>query len=154
MTGPERAALDAAETIVSSQQASSPCSEFELGISEIDLQHREINALLERLRQSTGMKYGYAVNTILSELDVQTRIHFAVEESLMRLFSFPDTLDHVAEHRSLSERLEKFRERAQDFDFSDGLSGFIQSWLIDHINNHDRLLVVHLLAARNLPIES
>lgn len=120
--------------------------EFEIGIAEIDLQHRELNALLERLRTATGKHYDYATNVILAELTIQTRIHFAVEESLMRLLSFPDVQAHVAEHRYLTEQLLKFRQRAQDFDVSEGLSDFIQTWLIDHINNHDREFVAHFLA--------
>jgi hemerythrin len=64
----------------------------------------------------------------------------------MRLLSFPETEAHVAEHRHLTEQLEQFRQRAQDFDVSDGLSSFIQTWLIDHINNYDRKFVSHFLS--------
>ena len=119
---------------------------FDIGIVEIDRLHRELIALLERLRSATDKHYGHATNAILAELQIQTRIDFAVEESLMRLLSFPDTDAHAAEHRHLTEQLEKFRRRAQDFDVADGLSGFIQSWLIDHINNHDRKFVAHFLS--------
>ena len=120
--------------------------EFELGIAEIDVQHRQLHDLLERLRSSTDKHYGYAASNILGELIIQTRIHFAVEESLMRLLSFPETDAHVMEHRHLSLQLEKFRQRAQDFDVSDRLSDFIQTWLIDHINNFDREFVAHFLS--------
>lgn len=119
--------------------------DFEIGIAEIDLQHRQIHGLLERLKSSTDKHYGYAANAILDELAIQTRIHFAVEESLMRLLAFPATEDHVAEHRRLTEQLEKFRQRAQDFDVADGLSGFIQTWLMDHVNSFDREFVGHFL---------
>ncbi|MCF8178127.1 MAG: bacteriohemerythrin [Sulfuritalea sp.] len=120
--------------------------DFEIGIAEIDLQHREINNLLHRLKLSADKQYAYAANTLLGELVVLTRIHFAVEESLMRLLSFPDTDTHVAEHRHLMEQLERFKQRAQDFDISDGLSDFIQSWLLDHIDSHDRKFVAHFLS--------
>jgi hemerythrin len=121
-------------------------SEFEIGIAEIDLQHHQLNALLERLRHSADRHYAYAANSILEELAIQTRVHFAVEESLMRLLSYPETEAHVAEHRLLTQQLEKFRQRAQDFDVDAGLSGFIQSWLIDHVNQFDRQFVAHFLA--------
>jgi hemerythrin len=39
----------------------------------------------------------------------------------------------------------RFRQRAQDLDVSDGLSGFIQTWLLDHIDTHDRKFVAHFL---------
>ena len=120
--------------------------DFELGIAEIDVQHRKLKELLERLRDSTDKNYGHAVNAILAEVDIHTRIHFGVEESLMRLLSFPDAEAHVLEHRQLTEQLDKFRQRAQNFDVSEGLSDFIQAWLIDHIDNHDRKFVAHFLS--------
>ena len=119
---------------------------LEIGIAEIDLQHRQLQSLLERLRSSTDKQYGYAANAILDELAIETRIHFAVEESLMRLLSFPGTDAHVAQHRELTEQLERFRQRAQDFDIAGGLSSFIQTWLIDHIDNFDRKFVAHFLS--------
>ncbi|MCF8198260.1 MAG: bacteriohemerythrin [Sulfuritalea sp.] len=119
---------------------------FEIGIAEIDLQHRQINDLLQRLKHSADKQYAYAASTILGELVMQTRIHFAVEESLMRLLSFPDTDAHVAEHRHLMEKLEKFKQRAQDFDVADGLSDFIQTWLLGHLDNYDRKFVAHFIS--------
>ncbi len=119
---------------------------FEIGIAEIDLQHRRLHALLERLRESADKRYGFAANAILDELAIETRVHFAVEESLMRLLSFPETEDHVAEHRRLTEQLDKFRRRAQDFDVTRDLGEFIQSWLIDHVDSFDREFVGHFIS--------
>ena len=131
---------------MTNQQNITGLGEFEIGIAEIDLQHRQLHELLSRLKNSTDPHYGYAANAILGELAIQTRIHFAVEESLMRLLAYPDTDAHVAEHRKLNEQLEKFRQRAQDFNVSDQLSSFIQTWLIDHVNHFDREFVGHFLA--------
>ncbi|MDK9703036.1 MAG: hemerythrin family protein [Sulfuritalea sp.] len=120
--------------------------ELDIGIAELDLQHRHLLHLLERLRDSTDKRYGYAANAILEELAVETRIHFAVEESLMRLLAFPEIDIHLAQHRLLTEQLHKLRQRAQDFDVADGLSGFIQTWLLDHVDNFDRKFVAHFVA--------
>ena len=119
---------------------------LDIGIAEIDSQHRQLHTLLERLKQSTDKSYGFAADTIIGELVIQTRIHFAVEESLMRLLSFPDVEAHVEEHRKLTEQLEKLRKRAQDFEVADGLTNFIQTWLVDHVNEFDREFVGHFLA--------
>lgn len=127
---------------------------LDIGIAEIDLQHRQLQTLLERLQQSTDKRYGYAADAILAELAIQTRIHFAVEESLMRLLSFPDTEAHVEEHRRLTEHLEKLRKRAQDFEVADGLSNFIQTWLVNHVNDFDREFVGHFLTKGVDPLVS
>ena len=121
-------------------------SEFEIGIAEIDLQHGRLYSLLERLRHSTDKNYGYAVNAILAELDMETRIHFSVEESLMQLLSFPEADAHVSEHRQLAKQLKQFRQRAQDLDVSEDLAGFIKTWLTDHIDIFDRQFVTHFLS--------
>jgi hemerythrin len=119
---------------------------LDIGIAEIDAQHRQLHTLLERLKQSTDKRYGFAADAILAELAIQTRVHFAVEESLMRLLSFPDTEAHVEEHRSLTEQLDKLRKRAQDFEVANGLSNFIQTWLVNHVNDFDREFVGHFIA--------
>jgi hemerythrin-like metal-binding protein len=72
---------------------------FEIGIAELDAQHKRLHGLLERLRDAVGKHYGYATTAILDELAIETRIHFAVEESLMRMLSFPEVEIHVAEHQ-------------------------------------------------------
>ena len=127
---------------------------LDIGIAEIDSQHRQLHTLLERLKRSTDKRYGFAADAILAELVIETRIHFAVEESMMRLLSFPDAEAHVEEHRQLTEHLEKLRKRAQDFEVADGLTTFIQTWLVDHVNNFDREFVGHFLAKGVDPLAS
>lgn len=120
---------------------------FEIGIAELDAQHKRLHGLLERLRDAVGKHYGYATNAILDELAIETRIHFAVEESLMRMLSFPEVDAHVAEHQDLRDQLEKFRKRAQDFDVAEDLAEFTLQWLNDHVDRFDREFVDHFLRA-------
>ena len=120
---------------------------FEIGIAELDAQHKRLHDLLLRLRDAVGKHYGYATNAILDELAIETRIHFAVEESLMRMLSFPDVESHIAEHQDLRNQLEKFRKRAQDFDVAEDLAEFTLQWLNDHVDRFDREFVDHFLRA-------
>ena len=48
-------------------------------------------------------------------------------------------------HVELTDQLEKLRKKAQDFEVADGLTSFIQTWLVDHVNNFDREFVGHFL---------
>lgn len=130
---------------MASEQTHQMPGEFEIGIAEIDLQHRQLYRLLERLKESADKQYGYAAAAILAELEIETRVHFAVEESLMRLLTYPDTDAHAAEHHWLTEHLTKLKERAQDFNVDDGLATFIQNWLIGHVDGFDRKFVSHFL---------
>jgi len=129
-------------------------SKLGVGIAEFDGHYREIHSLLERLESATDKKYGYATSAILGELHTQVRITFAVQESLMRLLAFPDTEAHVSEHRQFINQLEVFRRRSHNFDVVDGVLGFIQGWLIDHVQNYDRKFVAHFLGSRMNPVTS
>ena len=129
-------------------------SKLDVGIAEIDGQYREIQSQLERLRQATIKQYSYATSAILGELSIQMRITFAVQESLMRLLSFPDTEAHMSEHRQFLDQLEILRKRSQNFDLADGVSGVMQGWLIDHVQNFDRKFVAHFLGRGVNPVPS
>jgi hemerythrin len=124
-------------------------SDLEIGIAEIDAQHRNLFRLLSVLRQSTSEVYSFpAAFEALGQLSDETEIHFAVEESLMRMMGYPYTNEHIAEHRRLRDQLNEFRHLAMDCDISGELADFIQSWLVDHVNKSDRRYVDHLLASR------
>ena len=127
---------------------------LDIGIAEIDAQHRQLQTLLQRLKAATEKSYGFAADVIVAELTIQSQIHFAVEESLMRLLSFPNMEAHVLEHRKLADQLEKLRKRAQDFEVADGLTNFIQTWLVDHVDRFDREFVGHFLAKGVDPLAS
>ena len=123
--------------------------DLEIGIAEIDAQHRSLFRLLSKLRQSTADIYSFpAAFEALARLSDETEIHFAVEESLMRMMRYPFTAEHIAEHQRLRDQLNEFRHLAMDCDISGELADFIQSWLVDHVNNSDRRYVDHLLAGR------
>jgi hemerythrin len=124
-------------------------SAFEIGIAEIDAQHRRLFELLGQLRAWSGKGYEFAATLdTLNELTEYTHTHFAVEESLMRMLRYPDTAAHIAEHDRLKESLEEFRNQLLNESNSIQLSDFIQSWLLDHIGTVDRKYVEHFLAAR------
>jgi len=127
---------------------------LDVGIAEIDGQFREIQSQLERLRHASIKQYSYATCAILGDLSIQMRITFAVQESLMRLLSFPDTEAHISEHRQFLDQLETFRKRSQNFDLADGVSGDMQGWLIDHVQNFDRKFVEHFLGRSVNPAPS
>jgi hemerythrin len=122
---------------------------FEIGIAEIDRQHRRLFDLLNQLRSWSGKGYEYAATIdTLNELADYTHTHFAVEESLMRMLRYPDIKAHIAEHDRLKKMLEEYRHSILKEGSRVELSDFIQSWLIDHISTVDRKYVDHFLAAR------
>jgi hemerythrin len=126
-----------------------PYERFELGIAEIDAQHRELFGILAELEKNSGKDYSYeAARDALSQLTNYANIHFAIEESLMRMHGYPDIAAHVAEHQALRKQLTEFQQRLLDADIATQLHKFIDGWLTNHIDVTDRKYVPHLLTSR------
>jgi hemerythrin len=122
---------------------------YELGIAEIDAQHRELFNILDQLEKHSGADYSYeAARDALSQMTNYANIHFAIEESLMRMHGYPDIAAHVAEHQALRKQLTAFQQRLLDADIATQLHKFIDAWLTNHIDVTDRKYVPHLLTSR------
>lgn len=126
-----------------------PFARYEIGIEEIDAQHRELFALLAELESFSGKGFSpEAARDALSRLSNFANVHFAVEESLMRMLGYPDILAHVAEHQRFRKQLADFQQRLLDGDIAGQLHRFIANWLANHIDVTDRKYVPHFLASR------
>jgi hemerythrin len=127
----------------------SPYKRFEIGIAEIDAQHRRLFEMLDEMQKWSGSELKHrAIPDILSALADYASTHFLVEESVMRMLHYPGTAAHIADHKKFTNRLNVFRHqllkegRVGDID----LVGFIQTWLVEHINRADRAYVDYFLA--------
>jgi len=119
-----------------------------MGIEEIDAQHQMLFDVLARLEQSIGGDARWsAVHFALVELDSYVRIHFTVEEALMRLHGYPDIAAHVAQHREFSVRLESIKQHSIQRDVSDEMTELLKAWLVNHIDKVDKAYVPYLRTA-------
>ena len=121
---------------------------LETGDPVVDLQHRTIHNLFNRLADA-----GDNAAEILATLDYLTEhvlVHFATEEALMRAEQFPAglTAAHVGEHHALTAGV---RDRV--LEFRDGrltstapMLEFLRQWLTLHVHECDRVLVEHVRA--------
>ena len=129
------------------QRPAPPCplfewrDEYSVKVGVIDEQHRHIFQLLNRLHEAVLLEQGRAaLGSLLDELIVYLRWHFAAEELLMQAFAFPEALGHELEHEHQLRVLLEFREQ-----FGGGgesmvptLLEYLGSWLIRHIVTTDR----------------
>jgi hemerythrin len=93
----------------------------------------------------TDLEHAAAVH-ILDSLSEYALVHFAVEESVMRMLHYPATAEHIAEHKRFTDTLDIFRHRLLKEQRSIDLVDFIKSWLVDHIDRVDRGYVEFFLA--------
>jgi hemerythrin len=121
--------------------------EFSVDIQEIDEQHKRLVDLINRLYDALASKeQGSAVHAVLDELVDYTRIHFAVEECLLRLFEYPGYDEHKAIHDRIVAQVLEFQRlfRAGDQKVGMELLYFLKDWLMDHINKVDKQYSPHL----------
>ncbi len=125
-------------------------AELAIGIDEIDNQHRELVDILNRLNEAVTLRQGATVaNAALDQLHDYTRIHFAVEESIMRLLGYPDYAEHKLKHERLVNELHSLSTRFHDEGraINHELMFFLKTWLTTHIQESDREYADHFLAA-------
>ena len=126
----------------------------ELGIEEIDREHREILDLMSRLRNvlrapSPGRAGQEALGSILDEGVSFIQKHFASEETMMQQSLYPGYLDHKKEHELFLGRLLDLRSQMQTGAKMLTLDtlNLMGNWLHHHVLETDKPLVPHLVKA-------
>ena len=114
--------------------------ELSVGIEEIDEQHKVLVNLVNRMHDAIDEHHGSdAVLDILSDLADYTKIHFAVEESLMRILGYPAYEEHKEIHDDLLKHVVELQEKVASGKtaISFELMHFLKSWLAKHIMEED-----------------
>ncbi|HEX6735420.1 MAG TPA: bacteriohemerythrin [Azonexus sp.] len=120
---------------------------LETGHRQIDLQHQELVELLDEL--ATAHRAGRdddALHDILPRLASYVLFHFGTEEMLMAGLpaSNAHAVAHRQAHREFTARVETLRAQtaAGEHPSLGPLVDYLQAWLLEHIMNTDRELVV------------
>ncbi len=116
-------------------------ADLSVGLEEIDEQHKILINLINRLFNEAILKRAdkAAIAEIIDELVQYTVVHFAVEESLFRIFDYPDAESHQLHHDQLKKEVINFRKK-----FTAGmpvdieLMGFLKKWITHHIMVDDQ----------------
>jgi hemerythrin len=112
---------------------------YSVGIAEIDDQHRMLMQCIGKVESAVVAGEGWsAVHSALLTLAKYVDIHFAVEESLMRIHDFPDMGTHVQEHLQFRETLKTMQAKVLREDISGEMVAFLKSWWDGHILNRDK----------------
>jgi hemerythrin-like metal-binding protein len=126
----------------------------ELGIEEIDREHREILDMIIVLRNvlrsdaSDGMKRD-ALKDVLDAGISFVQNHFATEETLMLVSLYPAYTSHKKEHELFLGQLHDLQKRLQIGTRTPTVEmlNLMGNWLHHHVLETDRPLVPHLMKA-------
>ncbi|TQV89893.1 bacteriohemerythrin [Aliikangiella coralliicola] len=123
--------------------------ELSVGIQEIDEQHKVLVNLLNQLYNAIVHQHGNEdAKEILGRLLEYTRVHFAVEESLMRILGYPDYDEHKKHHELLLNEVKMLGEKVMNGKKAIGfeLLHFLKKWLTKHIMEEDKLYTPFFIA--------
>ncbi len=123
---------------------------YSVNIQEIDEQHKCIVNYINELYEALSRKENHdLVADVIQKLVEYTKIHFAVEETLMRIFHYEGYEQHKAIHDKLVQQALVFQGRylAGDSRVGMELLMFLKEWLFTHINQVDMQYVATFHAA-------
>jgi hemerythrin len=105
---------------------------YGIGLQEVDEQHKVLVGLLNELHDAVRHHHGSAkCREVLNRLAEYTRVHFTVEESLMRLLNYPEFPDHKHRHEDLIAQVVDLQQKldAGQASISFELLHFLKVWL-------------------------
>ena len=114
---------------------------YSVGVHSIDLQHQEIfrliNKLLDALKKGEALQVIYP---IILELERYASIHFQKEEFFFQRFNYPETSEHIREHRDFIQQVTAFKTdcKAGNLTVSIKMLNFLNEWIQHHILEIDQ----------------
>lgn len=118
-------------------------SDLDIGIYEIDLQHRSLVSIANQLYDAieTG-RSARTVEWILEELLVYTKMHFQTEEQYMRRYEHDRAGQHTQEHGELLKAMRRIKRKlkAGEEGVDEEALEFLSGWLANHLTGSDRAL--------------
>jgi methyl-accepting chemotaxis protein/hemerythrin len=114
--------------------------ELEIGIDQIDRQHKQLVNLINELNIAIGYTQPNSVMLpIVMRLQNYAETHFAAEEEIFSTYDYPDRAAHEADHAAFSDSITYIRKQCEliDAPMSTRIRDFLLGWLCNHIKNKD-----------------
>ncbi len=113
-------------------------------LPEIDREHQVLVDCVTEIEQA-GDRQGQSA--ALAKLIYQTRSHFTLEETLMRIIGYADIDAHVREHRQFLADLKSLEAECLTGSLAGESVANIRAWLEEHFRADDRQYAALLSAA-------
>jgi methyl-accepting chemotaxis protein len=123
-------------------------SSLQLGIGQIDDQHKQLVAMINDLHRAMKQRQTMTVmGSILERLVNYTVYHFGNEEKLFQKHGYPEYDQHKNIHENLVGKVKEFKAKVDrgDSTISMELMDFLKDWLVNHIKGTDKKYVPFLL---------
>jgi hemerythrin len=128
---------------------------LELGIAEIDGQHRELFRRGERLYHAMRQGEPAGAEIMLASFRDFVLSHFEFEERWMQRAGFPLLAPHREAHRDFADRLHRvtgeYCRLGPTTAVAETLREWLEAWLREHIGGEDRALGRWVMAHDSAP---
>jgi hemerythrin len=114
---------------------------YSVKVKQFDEQHKKLIDLINQLHDAMKVgKGGQVLGDILKALIDYTGNHFAAEERLMKLYSYPEYEQHKKEHNQLVQKVLDVQKKLQEGSapISQAVLTFLKEWLVNHIQGNDK----------------
>lgn len=110
-----------------------------IGIEEIDRQHRRIADYINRLYALRETPDRKLLGVVIAETVDYTLSHFAFEEAMIEEAGYMFSGPHKRVHKLFIRRVTEIQQRFEaGEDVANELHGMLSRWLFNHIRNEDR----------------
>ena len=112
---------------------------FSVQIKEIDLQHRELLSLVNRLQDCPDEDNVFVLSRLVKDLKRYAYYHFQTEEKYMAHFGFPQLPQHIQKHQDFIEKISEISARVDDGKpvAVEDIKAFLKKWIIGHVMEED-----------------
>ena len=114
---------------------------YEVGVPEIDDQHKKFVEIINRLFTSKNSDTeNSTIRQTLIDIVDYTNFHFESEEKHMKENTYDRLYEHQGQHKILKKQLVKILEDLKfgKIKIGDELLDTLQHWLVKHILHHDK----------------
>lgn len=126
-------------------------TDYQVGVAEIDSQHRRlvemVNSLHEAMKSGSGKSL---VPRILNELTEYTVSHFSTEERYMQEARYPEYALHKRQHEELTRQVLQVKAQVESGAPVNTIEvmNFLKGWLVNHILGSDKKLGQYIINQR------
>lgn len=112
-----------------------------VGLDSVDRQHRLLIGYINELSDAvdTGRSSG-SLQKLLERLRNYTKVHFAYEEAMFKVYRYEEANDHAHAHHAFVHMIEECetRQAKGETNVASDLLKYLKTWLAEHILVEDK----------------
>lgn len=110
-------------------------------VTTIDNEHQVQIGLLDAFSKMINEDApGSQIDEMFNQLASYSEVHFMSEQLLMRMYAYPDYDDHVQDHETMIEHLDRIKQNFMSGNNDKALEAAneMRNFLLGHINSRDQ----------------